>query len=395
MKKGIAFLSAAVVMAVAFIACSHRGEEETEPILKLNETELTVDSEGGTLSVGVTSNMPWNVVSDADWCVLENYSGSGNGSVTVKVSPNASSSERKAKLTVSGGSLKAEAEVRQLGSEPGNNEELPNESGNGNESDTEIKPLDKSSGKLPGRFSVSPTKQVIFSKGNLQYKACFDTWQFAENQYDVIGKANKNISATYDGWIDLFGWGTSGYNGKFPYMVSGTGSDFGDGDQVIDGTNYDWGVFNGINGGGYMPGLWRTLSQDEWAYLYEGRDNAENLRGMATVNGVTGYIFLPDGWKLPSGLAFTADLDVFNENSYDVSQWHKMEAAGALFLPSAGMRDGTTVHYVGISGRYHSTTHFGLSQSYYFYFTSSSYKNVTPMGADLRCSGNSVRLVQD
>ena len=34
-------------------------------------------------------------------------------------------------------------------------------------------------GKLPGAFSVSPTKVVYFSQGNLQYVG---TWQFADNQ---------------------------------------------------------------------------------------------------------------------------------------------------------------------------------------------------------------------
>ena len=53
---------------------------------------------------------------------------------------------------------------------------------------------------------------VLFSKGNLQYQASTKTWRFAENQYDIIGEGNENISYRYSGWIDLFGWGTSGWN---------------------------------------------------------------------------------------------------------------------------------------------------------------------------------------
>ena len=83
-------------------------------------------------------------------------------------------------------------------------------------------------GALSGVFSVSDTKQVQFSQGNLQYQASTNTWRFAENQWDyvgtqipdqyghaggtVIGSDNSNISQTYSGWIDLFGWGTSGWN---------------------------------------------------------------------------------------------------------------------------------------------------------------------------------------
>ena len=63
-------------------------------------------------------------------------------------------------------------------------------------------------------FSVSEGKQVIFSPGNLQYHPKNDQWRFAENQYDRIGEANKNVSVTYDGWIDLFGWSGSDGSAK-------------------------------------------------------------------------------------------------------------------------------------------------------------------------------------
>ena len=48
-------------------------------------------------------------------------------------------------------------------------------------------------GKLPGAFSVSATKQVWFSQGNLQYQAYNgdggSTWRFAIKQYDFVGDA--------------------------------------------------------------------------------------------------------------------------------------------------------------------------------------------------------------
>ena len=69
------------------------------------------------------------------------------------------------------------------------------------------------------RFAVSENSYVAFAKGNLQYQASTNTWRFADKQYDVIGEENANVSENYDGWIDLFGWGTSGYNNRMPYMV--------------------------------------------------------------------------------------------------------------------------------------------------------------------------------
>ena len=86
-------------------------------------------------------------------------------------------------------------------------------------------------GAINGLFSISETKQVWFSQGNLQYQASTDIWRFAEHQWDFVGGThyingqvygnvyengikcdNSLISSTYSGWIDLFGWGTSGYN---------------------------------------------------------------------------------------------------------------------------------------------------------------------------------------
>ena len=64
-------------------------------------------------------------------------------------------------------------------------------------------------GALPGKFTINAQgDQVVFSQGNLQYKASIDMWRFAKNQYDTIGSRNANISPAYTGWIDLFGWGS-------------------------------------------------------------------------------------------------------------------------------------------------------------------------------------------
>lgn len=247
-------------------------------------------------------------------------------------------------------------------------------------------------GALKGKFSVSATKQVYFSQGNLQYQASTGTWRFAENQYDVIGDDNKNISSTYEGWIDLFGWGTSGYNSKYPYMTSTTRSDYGDGSNDIAGTNYDWGVCNAISNGGNKAGMWRTLTKDEWKYLYSTRTNASDLHGQATVNEQAGYILLPDGWSTPSGLTFTADPGDFTTNSYSAAEWSKMEAAGAVFLPCAGSRYSTDVDYVGSYGLYWSSTARSDASAYDFNFLSGSASVSSYSG---RGNGFTVRLATE
>ena len=130
-------------------------------------------------------------------------------------------------------------------------------------------------GQLSGKFSVSPTKKVSFSQGNLQYNAAQNVWRFATNQYDFVGDASKGnvkigttkcnnalISNTYNGWIDLIGWGT----GDNPTMSSNNYSDYP--------TFVDWGQ-NRIYNGGDKVNLWRTLTKDEWVYLFYGRKDAE------------------------------------------------------------------------------------------------------------------------
>lgn len=212
-------------------------------------------------------------------------------------------------------------------------------------------------GVIIGKFTVNRNGGcVYFSQGNLQYQVSTGEWRFAEHQYDYIGEANNNISSSYNGWIDLFGWGTSGYKGKYPYMTSTKPNDYGNGESSIGGTNYDWGVYNKITNGGDQAGLWRTLTSHEWNYLLTERNDAYSKCGKGKVNGVCGMILLPDSWTLPSGLSFTAGTYTWN-NSYTTEQWTQMEGNGAVFLPAAGYRCGTSVYEEGSYGNYWSASY--------------------------------------
>lgn len=194
-------------------------------------------------------------------------------------------------------------------------------------------------GAIRGLFSVSSTKKVFFSKGNLQYKASTATWRFAENQYDYVGDGNLNVSATYSGWIDLFGQGTSGYNGRYPYNTWDDDTEsYGNPNGDLDGTNYDWGVYNAISNGGNQKGMWRTMSSAECNYLFQKRANASQLYSNARIAGTNGMIVLPDNWILPSGCSFNPGQKNYSSNVYTLEKWAKMEQAGAVFLPAAGGR---------------------------------------------------------
>lgn len=232
-------------------------------------------------------------------------------------------------------------------------------------------------------FSVSATKTVTFSPGNLQYHPANDEWRFAPNQTDYIGEANENISSTYNGWIDLFGWGT----GNNPTNASTDDNDYQ--------TFVDWGV-NKI--GNDAPNTWRTLTYEEWEYIINERSNASNLKGVAQVNGVNGLILLPDNWTCPSGMTFKSGFaDNYGDEyyasyqSFSASEWSKLEASGAVFLPAAGYRNGSDVSYVQYDGHYWSATESFAGRANGLYF----YSSEAGMGSDGRYYGRSVRLVQD
>ena len=218
-------------------------------------------------------------------------------------------------------------------------------------------------------FSVSDYSGVYFSQGNLQYQASTNTWRFAENQYDCIGDANSNISSTYSGWIDLYGWGTSGYNHGAvcyqPYSTSQTYSDYyayGNASyNLYDQTGKaDWG-YNAISNGGNTTNMWRTLTSDEWVYVFNTRSTASGIRyAKARVNGVNGVILLPDDWNTSTySLNSTNTSNAsFTTNTISAANWSILENAGAVFLPAAGFRNGTSVSNVGSHGYYWSASRY-------------------------------------
>ena len=251
-----------------------------------------------------------------------------------------------------------------------------------------------------GTFSVSATKQVTFSQGNLQYTQSTDTWSFAENQWDMIGTDNviggsvssdptygdSKVGTALADKVDLFGWSTSATN--FGVSTSEDSNDY-------SGSFIDWGT-NQI--GNDAPNTWRTLSSEEWNYLLNSRTNASSLKGIAQVNGVNGLILLPDNWICPASVNFNSGfhssygVDYYAAyQTFTAEQWVKLEAAGAIFLPAAGSRIGSNVYDVQYDGNYWSATELNSGYAYFLYF----YSGGADMSPSNRYRGLSVRLVKD
>lgn len=249
-------------------------------------------------------------------------------------------------------------------------------------------------------FSVSSTLKVYFSPGNLQYNPAQGVWRFADKQYAVVGASNSKIKQTYDGWIDLFGFGTSGYVYQ-PWTTTEVRTDYAT--QSIMGTNHDWGRYCTISNGQTYKGKWRTLTSDEWAYMF---DRGKSSR--ATVVGVKGMLLLPDKWTTPAGLSFSAKATSYSTNVYDATAWTKMEDAGAVFLPCAGYRRRTSVSDYSDTGIYWSSswTNGGtlssgstsVAQPQQVYFDPDEFYNyAVRVGVEdyYNSYGYSVRLVRD
>ncbi len=211
---------------------------------------------------------------------------------------------------------------------------------------------------INGEFSIGEYQQVYFSQGNLQYQASTNTWRFAENQWDYVGteipdangyvggtvpgSSNHLISADYDGWIDLFAWGT----GNRPVFM-GYSSVF-----------VDWGI-NPISNAGGQAYPWRTLTDEEWDYLLFERQTSSGICfAFATVNDVRGLILLPDDWD--ASIYHLNNVNIvdhssagFTSNVLTISIWKDVfEAYGAVFLPCAGKRNIYDVWSVGRVGSY-------------------------------------------
>lgn len=230
-----------------------------------------------------------------------------------------------------------------------------------------------------GEFSVSETKKVYFSAGNLQYNPDEVKWRIAENQWDFVGYTslsenygiveggNNRYSPTiiqagnlnaWPYWIDLFGWGTSGYSGSsvtnqaqpYDYLTTKT---YG-GSADLTNTNYDWGKYNVIWYGNdsEQAGTWRILTYPEWQYLLGFTYNSVRGRmvGNSTQRGlgknysivtvrvnnvkIKGLLIYPDGYQTTDPHPADDGTSVIDDLS---------DYPGCAFLPCAGNRNDISI----------------------------------------------------
>ena len=247
-------------------------------------------------------------------------------------------------------------------------------------------------GLLPSSFPINDSTFVYFSKGNLQYNAgdgnthktadstAQGTWRFAERQYDYVGEENVGKDSTYNGWVDLFEWGSSGWKGTHDHK----------GYVALDTAqcrNADWGVYNAISNGGNEPGLWRSLTHNEWAYLLNRSDWAYAKIGEASTLCL---VIFPSDFVTPDTMnivyASTSDKHDFkyedaedhwigygpgirdsNTNTFSDEEFEELEARGVVALPFAGHIESYRMLELNEYGNIWTSTHNG-SYSCEIYF---------------------------
>ena len=405
-------------VATKVVKCKQPYVEATKVSVWVNPAALDFTGDGGEMNTVVTWSEGVEIVRYApresvkSWITLKWKDSDGKKLLVITAASNDTGKERSGIVDVYGGFSKEDLDNAQNGnmdsSRAGRTElAITQAAASGGQGDS-------GEGALSGVFSVDGNgHKVVFSQGNLQYQATTNTWRFAEKQWTYVGNDNSKIGQNYSGWIDLFGWGTSGYNcgNDFyhPYDYTLNADHINDnqygpkGQTSLTGSNSksDWGVYNAISNGGNKAGLWRTLTHNEFDYLIFQRSITSGVRfAKAKVNNIHGLILFPDNWNNSTYSINKANDDAANysANSISSSNWTKLENAGCVFLPAAGMRtndyDYTLNHMqaVGTSGEY---------------WTASAEANTTD--ADHlcfhnegllfrswpRCEGRSVRLVKD
>ena len=264
-------------------------------------------------------------------------------------------------------------------------------------------------GAIKGWFTINADgDQVYFSQGNLQYigSAATPYWKFAETQRSYLGTTTGQNSTDQNVDRDLFGWGTSGLNHGAvcyqPWSTSQTNSDYYAFGQysynLYDQSGIaDWGA-NPISNGGNTPNQWRTLTKDEWNYVFNSRSTTSGIRyAKARVNYVNGIILLPDDWDASyGGLNLTNDGNAYYENNpISSSYWESnFESHGAVFFPVTYHREGTTINMSNTLGMgyYWSSSYYNGNQAYILSFGNST---MGSSSSNNRSVGNAVRLVRD
>ena len=282
-------------------------------------------------------------------------------------------------------------------------------------------------GTLRGLFTINDSgDQVQFSQGNLKCTTTDSwnswTWSFMVNQYDIDEAGSVGDNYESRDYISHFGWGCTGYiDDRTVYYPEKTAfycykpyDTYPVGYYSEVNRTYFYGPSVDVNADGWMDDDdifynltvenksdwgycinegndgWYTLSLDELLYIVtsSGRENGRYFRGLAKIGSINGFVILPDD----------SDTDLinnsnqyFSNNEYTISEWLKLEALGAVFLPASGCRSGYIISDYEEKGHYWTTNYDDNDMCVSFDFAEEDGMSIPVQNKNW---GGSVRLVR-
>lgn len=246
-------------------------------------------------------------------------------------------------------------------------------------------------GALKSVFSVSGTKKVCFSKGNLWYGKLNDaataTFNFEDNQWK--SEPASNGMPWNPNHVSHFYWSKTA-DAAYAALYSNNDAAADD----IFFTNATETTPNPdltVNG---TTGKWRVLSwnKDEWGYLLNKRTMTNNksrytrLMSGVTIDGIIyyGLFVYPDDYN---GTIVGADATT--------DTWNEINDLGIVFFPAAGRRTNNVLFSNGFYGQYWSSEASDATEAYLFYFYDNSTGDFVGKWCYSREDGRGVRLVYD
>jgi hypothetical protein len=108
------FFISAIMSIAMFTSCKDESDDKNDS-LEIDKTQMDVLSEGGITLISVATGQSWNASVDVDWVNLEPASGSGSGTVTVRIDSLAKGARRTGVISFTAGSTVKTAHITQRG----------------------------------------------------------------------------------------------------------------------------------------------------------------------------------------------------------------------------------------------------------------------------------------
>ena len=229
---------------------------------------------------------------------------------------------------------------------------------------------------LDGVFTVDANdKKVRFTRGNLYRDEEHNNpvCKVEQHQYDF--NANGYTGSTDH--VSHFMWCND---------IANAASQSYDDSWKVQDTFFTEAADFSVTGFNSSENKCRSLTNEEWQYLFSYGDYDNDARrgkyrcGVTVCGKANCLVLLPDSWTWGSNQ---------DKQEYNYVEWKNMEAAGAVCLPAAGIRNGDSFYSEGIYG-YYWTASPEETLAYGFNFYSNS---VRAEDHEFRSNAYSVRLV--